>query len=153
MSDTANPFAQMFDLQRRAVEQSQRTFHQSMEFQKQMTHLATDSMESQRNLSRKGTDFARTAAQAYLDALETSVPGDEPAFEEMHAMVADQFDAMDEMTEDTWEAMERAFDENAAAYDEFVDRSLESVDDAVEMYLDTLQAAEDQSATVVGDEK
>ena len=149
MSETepANPFAQLFEFQRRAVEQSRRAFHQSAEFQKQMNHFVTDGMTSQQNVSRKGTDFARTATEAYIDAMEASVPGDGPAFDQLHGMVRDQFDAMDEMTADTWDAMERAMEENATAYDEFVENYLETVDDAVDVYLDALREAEHRSAS------
>jgi hypothetical protein len=144
----SNPFAQMFDLQRRTMEQSQQTFHQGMEFQKQMAHLAVDTVRSQRSMSRKSTDLARTAVEASLDSMEASMPGGGPGFDQLHAVVREQFDAVDDMNEEMWDAIERTLDENAEAYDEFVDRYMDTVDDATDVYVESVEEASERTESM-----
>ncbi|WP_396613748.1 hypothetical protein ACH9L7_17900 (plasmid) [Haloferax sp. S1W] len=145
MSEYANPFAQFFEFQRRSMEQSQETMHQSVEFQKQLTDVMVDGMKTQQSVNRKGTDLARTAFTSYFDMLESSMPGDATMYEDAKEMMDDQFDTVDEMTVQTWETMEESFEENADAMNEFMDHSIEYFDHATEVYLEGLQAMDESS--------
>ncbi|AFK21052.1 PHA granule structural protein PhaP (plasmid) [Haloferax mediterranei ATCC 33500] len=151
MSEQANPFTQFFQLQRRSIEQSQRSMHQGIEFQKQVTRMMVDGMKAQQSVSRKGTDFARTAVKSYFEMMDSSVPGDNRMYADVKDAMDEQFDSIDEMTEQTWDVMEESFEENADAMDEIMEQSLEYLDDATEVYLEGLQEIEETSAQVTPD--
>lgn len=148
MSNQTNPFEPFFQLQRRSIEQTQRSMHQGMAFQKQLTHMMVDGIEAQQSMSRKTNDFARAVMKSSFDAMESSTPGDTPMYADVKAMVDDQFDAVDEMTAQTWTAFEERLEENADAADEYVDRSLEYFDEAVALYLEGLTEAEDTATQI-----
>ncbi|SEL97203.1 PHA granule structural protein PhaP [Haloferax larsenii] len=151
MSEQANPFAQFFQMQRRSIEQTQRSMHQGIEFQKQLTRMMVDGMKAQQSVNRKGTDFARTAFKSYLDMMDSAMPGDAHMYADMKGMMDDQFDNIDEMTAETWEVMEESFEENTEAMDEFMDHSAEYLDEATDVYLEGLHDAEEASAQVTPD--
>lgn len=154
MSETSNPFAAMFEMQRRSMEQTQKAVHQSLNFQKQTAKLFRDSLHSQKAVQEKSMDVSQTAVEAYLDMLEATVPGDETAYDSMHEAVADQFEALHGANEETWAAFEETLEENGHAFEDFVDQYGEYLDDSVDAYMETLGQVEDQTeaATIELDE-
>lgn len=148
MSNATNPFTAMFDMQRRSMEQSQKAFHQSLEFQKQATKLFRESLHSQKSVQQKGMDVSKTAVEAYLDMLEATVPGDEATYDSLHEAVEEQFEAFHEISDQSWEAFEGGIEENSTAYDEFVDDYASYVDDSVDAYKKMLGQAEEQTEVV-----
>ncbi|MFC4357867.1 hypothetical protein ACFO0N_07885 [Halobium salinum] len=135
---TTDPFTSFFDAQRRAVEQSQRLFHQSVEFQRRSMRTMADGMEASQSLQKKSTDVTRTAVEAYLDAMEASVPMGAPMFESMHAVVRGQFEASNDISDQTWDAMRAGMEDGVETYDDLLEDYLAAVDDSVEAFVGTL---------------
>lgn len=135
---TTDPFTSFFAAQRRMMEQSQRLFHQSVEFQRRSMKTMVDGMDASQSLQKKGADTTRTAVEAYLDAMEASVPMGAPMFESMHAMVRGQFEAANDISDQTWEAMRAGMEDGTETYDDLLEDYLALVDDSVESYVRTL---------------
>lgn len=138
-----NPFASMMQMQKRAVEQSQQAVHEGVKMQKQMLDAFVDGLETQESVQRKGSDAARTAYEASIDAMSASVPGGRSASESTRRMVDDQFAAADDLSEQTWTAIEEGARENADAFDAYLEGSLDLFDESVSAYLDYLAEFDD----------
>ena len=145
MSEAQNPFASMFEMQRRAMEQGQRTLEQSVTMQQQLTDAFLDTMDSQRETQKKGVGVMKSATNAYLDAFETSMPGETAAIEDAHTAVDDQFEAFDEVHSQMWDAFERNVRENANAYRNVSDRYLTMMNDSLNFAIEANRQWQEQS--------
>jgi hypothetical protein len=145
MSNAQNPFASMFEMQRRTLQQGQRTLEESMRTQRQLTDAFLDTMDSQKETQKKGVGVMKSATDAYIDAMASMTPGDEAAVEDAHAAVDDQFEAFDEVHSQLWEAFERNARESADAYESVSERYLALVNDSFDVMVETNRQWEDQS--------
>jgi hypothetical protein len=146
---TTNPFGAMIRMQRRSIEQTRKAMHEGAELNKRMSELFMESMDASQSVQRRSNDLARTAVEAYFDAVESSMPGDATAFRNVQTILDDQFEAMDEVSEQSWEAFESGFEDNVEAYEEFVDRFAAMMDDSFEAYADSMDEFERMSSEAV----
>lgn len=145
MSETSNPFTALFEMQRRTLQQGQRTLEQSTQMHQQMTDAFLDTMDTQKETQKKGVGTMKSATDAYLDAVESMTPGDTVAFEDAHAAVDDQFEAFDEVHSQLWDAFERNVRENADAYETASDRYLSLLNDSLDLLVEANRQWEEQS--------
>lgn len=146
---TTNPFGAMMRMQRRSIEQTQKAMREGAELNKRMGKLMLESMDAGQSVQRKSNDLVRAAFDAYFDAMESSMPGDNTAFRNFQTVLDDQFEAMDEVSLQSWEAFESGFEDNAEAYEEFVDRFTAMMDDSFEAYADSIDEFERMSEEAV----
>ncbi|PSP78145.1 hypothetical protein BRC81_08885 [Halobacteriales archaeon QS_1_68_20] len=152
MSTQQNPIGTMFELQRSAIENSQRLVHQSLDAQTRGAELAVETIERSDTVREQGEDVTKAAVNAYFDALATAVPGDAEGVEGLRETVLEQFDVVGEVNEDAWEAGKEFAQRNAEAVEEFSEEYASMVDDAFDAFLQTHEQAESstrQAADVV----
>lgn len=148
MSEAQNPYTTLFEMQRRTLVQGQRTLEQGMRMQQQMTDAFLDTMDSQKETQKKGVGVMKSATDAYFNAVESMMPGDETPFEDVHTAVDDQFEAFDEVHSQMWDAFERNARENADAYENVGDRYLSLWNDSLDFVLEANRQFEDQSVAL-----
>jgi hypothetical protein len=144
MSESSNPFAAAFDIERRSIDGTRRALHWGVEVGKRTNRLAVDSVESGESVQRAGTEVTHTAMTATMDAMAASVPGSQEAMQSLEEMVDEQFEAAEAVNGQVWSAFHEVLAENARASEAFADRYLEMVDDTTEDTLEALSAFEDE---------
>ena len=145
MSETTNPFAATFELQRQAIEQSRQMLHRNAEIGKQANRIALDSIGSGESVQRTGNDLAHSSVNAYVNAMERTVPGDNVAFENIQDVIEDQFEAVNTVNAETWDGLRDVMEQNTTAYEEFVDQYLEMIDGSCDASLEALSNLEDET--------
>jgi len=116
MADTT-PITTAFEAQRATIEQSQRAFEHSVEFQ-------------------------RTAVHSYLDAVESTVPGASAAAEELRAAVDEQFEFLLDNHAEVFESVAAEYEDGLAAHDELTEDSLEALAEQVDLLVEAHDAVE-----------
>lgn len=145
MSESSNPFTAVFEMQRRTLRQGQRTLEQSTRMQRQMTDAFLDTMDIQKETQKKGVGMVKSAADAYLDAVQSMTPGDAAAFKDAHTAVDDQFEAFDEVHSQMWNTFERNIRESADAYQNASEQYLSLVNDPLDVMLEVNRQWEEES--------
>ncbi|MDS0295250.1 hypothetical protein [Halogeometricum luteum] len=142
VDDAGNPFTGYLDAQRRVAEQMRSLVHLNAEFQRHSLRTAPARLDAQQSLQNKEVDVGRTAVEAYLDAVEASVPTDSAAFEGLHTLVDRQTEAAHELTDRTWEAVRAGVEGNAELYEQLLAEYVSLVDDSFDTYARTLDGFE-----------
>ncbi|WP_181687049.1 hypothetical protein [Halorhabdus salina] len=151
MADYTAPITTAFELQRASIEQGQSALEQGVQFQQHMSQAMLGSFESQESVQRRSVELSQTAIHTYLDTLESSVPGVEPAVEELRSTVDEQFEFLLENHAETFDAVEEELSEGVEAYDELSADSLDALDEQLTMLIEAHEDVEAQSVDVVED--
>lgn len=149
MVDYTTPVTTAFEAQRATIEQSQQAVEEGVEFQKRMNDVVLGSLESQESVQRRGVELSQTAIHTYLDALESSMPGVEPAIEELRGTVDEQFEFLLENHAEAFDAAEAELGEGVDTYDEMSADSLEALDEQLSMLIEAHEDLESQSVEAV----
>jgi len=149
MVDYTTPVTTAFEAQRATIEQGQKALEQSVTFQQQLNQAMLGSLESQESAQRRGVELSQTAVHTYLDTLEASVPGVEPAVEELRNTVDEQFEFLLENHAEAFDAAEEEFGEGVDTYDEMTADTLEALDDQLSMLIEAHEDLETQSVEAV----
>jgi hypothetical protein len=133
MPDDTNPFQSAFELQRRAIEGSQRALTHSLAFQRQLNRAMLSSLESGADMNERGAETTRETLHRTLDAVEQLVPGSAAGLDQVRTAIDEQFDAASEAGQQAVDAAESGV--------EGVEDASESYLETVDRQLDTLLAA------------
>jgi hypothetical protein len=141
----SNAFTPIFEMQRTMVEQSRKAVLDSIESQNVAFETLTEGMESSRSLGERSTELTRSAAHAYVDAVEGSMPADagEFDFEELHRTIDESFDAYEQGQDETIDALVAAVEESNAAYEEFSEGYTEAVDSSFDALVESHERFEE----------
>ena len=147
MSQSQQSITTMFDMQRSAVLQSQRTFEQMLDIGKRTNETMLKAMETTMDASQQSTDVTKSAVDAYFSALEASVPGNAEGLQQLRASVHEQIDASNEIQAETWQAMHEMAEQNVAAAEEFTDSYTEVLEDSFDSFLEAHERLEQQTVS------
>ena len=121
MSQMNSPVSTMFDVQRTAIEQSQDAFEQTIDAQQQFVESMMD-FGTAKQLNDRGFETAHSMVDAYFDALESAMPGDDASvLEDVHGMMVDQLDAAETTQTEALDAFEATFEDGVEVTDETLD--------------------------------
>ena len=149
MSQYTTPVTTAFEMQRATIEQSQRAFEQSIEFQKNVNEAFIGSLDSQESAQRRGVELAQTAVHNYLDTVKSTVPGVAPTVEEIRTAVDEQYDFLLENHAEAFENVESELVEGADTYDEMTGDVVDALDEQIDLLVEAHEDLEDQSVEAV----
>ncbi|MFB6202329.1 MAG: hypothetical protein ABEI98_10000 [Halorhabdus sp.] len=149
MIDYTTPVTTVFEAQRATINQSQQALEQSVNFQQQMSQAMLGSLESQESVQRRGVELSQTAIHTYLDTIESSMPGVEPAVEELRNTVDEQFEYLLENHAEAFDAIEDELGSGVDAYDEMTADSMDALDEQLSMLIEAHEELETQSVDAV----
>lgn len=155
MSETSNPMAAMFDVQRQYARQSQQFYEQGLEASLAATETVQRSLDATKNAQKKSAQVAESGAVATIDMMAASTPGGERAFSDLREAVEAAFEDLDEGHDEAWEAVEDAISEGLDVYEELSDAQRQMVADAVDAAIEANEEFEDEAERVAqstGDE-
>jgi short-subunit dehydrogenase involved in D-alanine esterification of teichoic acids len=127
------PMDAVLELQRRTLEQTQRTIEQHLAFQHRLTEAVSSGLAEGAEARERSSAVTRTAMHRYLDILEDAVPGAAGNVEAVREAVDEQFDAMDEAGASAFEMTE----ERVADYGELSAATLEQLADHLDLLAET----------------
>ena len=137
-----------FEMQRATIEQSQRVFEQTVDFQQTVNEAVVNGFDSQESAQRRGVELSQTVLHSYLDIVESSVPGAAGSVDEVRAAVDEQFDFLLENHAEVFETVATEYEQGIDAYDELTADYVEAVDEQVEMLVEAHEELESQSVDV-----
>ncbi|PSQ28316.1 hypothetical protein BRD06_04205 [Halobacteriales archaeon QS_9_67_15] len=137
-----------FEMQRATIEQSQRAFEQTLDFQQTVNEAVVNGFDSQESAQRRGVELSQTVLHSYLDIVESSVPGAAGSVDEVRAAVDEQFDFLLENHAEVFETVAAEYEQGIDAYDELTADYVEAVDEQVEMLVEAHEELESQSVDV-----
>lgn len=149
MSNTTTP---LFELQRTAIEQNRKAFHETVEAQKTAFNSLVDGIEANRELTERNADLSRSALLAYVDAVETVLPEDATDFAEVREAVDDGYETWTDSQADAWDQLVAAVTDSGDAYEEIADAYVQTVDSSFDAFLEhheRLEANLDETATSI----
>ena len=145
MSQNDSPVTPVFEFQRTAIEQTHRVFQRSVEFQQSVNGAFVDGFDSAADVSERGNDLLRRSVDAYLDAVETTVPGGADVVADVRENVDEQFDTLEESQSEALETIEANLKEGSESVDELLEDFLDQLDEQVQSLLETSESLEDQT--------
>jgi uncharacterized phage infection (PIP) family protein YhgE len=149
MSQYTTPITTAFEVQRAAIESSQRAFTQSVEFSRSVNEAFLDSLESGQSAGRRGVELNEALVHSYLDAVAATVPGAGPTVEELRSAVDEQFDLVLDNREEVFETVTAEFEEGLGAYDELTEELVEAAEEQLDLFVAAHEDLEAQSVEAV----
>lgn len=146
-----NPYVAAFAAQRRAIEQSHKFAKQSVEGQKQGIEVFSESLDAAENVNGTSMEIQKAFFDTWIDAVESSVPGQERVFVHAREALDESFDAYEDVSDATWAAIAHSFDERSKAYDDLADEYLAFIEDTTESSVETLDEWESNTEDVAID--
>jgi len=141
----------MFDVQRTAIEQSQDAFEQTVDAQQQFVESMMD-FGTAKQLNDRGFETAHSMVDAYFDALESAMPGDDASvLEDVHGMMVDQLDAAETTQNEALEAFEASVEDSMKLTDENLEAFVEALDEQVDAMLEVHGDVETETLAAVED--
>lgn len=147
MSDTGDPFAALFDAQRRAIEQNRTAMHRAVELSKRAGEVSLGGVESAKSVQRSGNGLVRAATLSSLDSMSDSMPGGARATRDARDLLSAQFDGTDDVTDQTWDAVHDVLEQDVRALETFADQYVEAVDWSTDLALEALSWTEESAST------
>jgi gas vesicle protein len=144
MVDYTTPLTTTFELQRKTLSQGQRAIEGSLEFQKEMTGAALDTLEVHESSQRQAVEFLQDSFHRTLDAAE-GLPGAASMTEEVRTTVDEQYDELLAAHEDAFDTIESELDDGFESYDEMTVEYLDTLDEQLDMLLEAHEDLEEQS--------
>ncbi|MFB6105649.1 MAG: hypothetical protein ABEJ70_01620 [Halobacteriaceae archaeon] len=145
MSQSSNPMAAAFDVQRRFIRQSQQFYEQGLEASLAATDTVHRYMDATKSAQKQGAALTRSSMMAAIDVAAASTPTDAAGFESLRAAIDSSFEDFDAAHEEAWTAYEQAVDEGLDAYEELSDAQRQMVADVVEAAMDASEQFESEA--------
>jgi hypothetical protein len=145
MTRTTTPIDAMFEMQRTAIQQSQRAFERSLKFNRRTADLFVEAIRTGESAREQGLAVTEAAVDAYFDAVEATVPADAGGLEELRATAHEQLEATGELQADTVDRLTRLVEENADASEEFVDEWAATVEEGFDAALSASEQFEQRT--------
>lgn len=139
----SNALTPVFELQRTAIEQNRKVFHETVDAQKTAFETLVDGVEANREFTERNVELSRSAVHAYVDAVESALPEDATDFDEIREVVDDGFETWTDSQADAWDQMVDAIDESGDAYEEVADSYAEAVDSSFDAFIENHERLED----------
>lgn len=125
MTNTTTPIEATFELQRQAINHSQRLFEQGLDFQQNaLETFLQNGLSVQRSAQRQGTELSRKVFDAQVDAFEAAVDDDE-----FRAAIDRQFE---DGAEQTQELLNRQFEQGSDLFQQLLHAQLDAFESAVD---------------------
>jgi len=134
----------MFTMQQRLFDQQRRFVERSFEMQRRMLDSVDAGLEAQHSAEKQSRHLAQMAFDATIDAWEQSIPGEEPAMDDIREMIDEQFEAGDKLSEEAWTALESTIEDSVDTYGDMLDQSEEFYSDMFDAYMQTAERVEEQ---------
>lgn len=139
-----NPYTTMFDMQRRVFDQQRRFVEQSFDTHRRMLDSVPTGFEAGRSAQNQTQRLAGVAMEATIDAIEQSIPGQEPAMGDVRAMLEEQMNAGEKLTDEAWTAYQSTVEESLTAYNDVLDQTEAFYIDLYDAFLRSFEQVEQQ---------
>ena len=137
----------MFEWQRSAIQQGQRTMEQAIDMQRNMTEsLWRNNLGTGRSIQQQQTEWARNWADAFFGAMGTMMSREET--DQMRQTLDDQFQELNSAQEDAWEAFQQSMNESMGAYDDLTQSQKEVFNRSVESFMQAQSSMGEEVANV-----
>ena len=142
MTNVTTPIEATFEMQRQSIKQTQQLFEQGLELQRNaLGTFRQNDISAQRSAQQQGAEFLQQLVNAQLDAVKSSVNGDE-----VRSALNSQFYDFEAAQDEAWDEFESGFVE---AFDELSRQQKHVIAQSVEAFLDAQQDAERQTEQAV----
>jgi len=133
--------------------ETRRSAHFGSEMLRRLSFASVDNADTNVAVWTKELDFARTVADASLDAAAEMAPWNAAAIRVTEDTVDEWFDALIETNEESWRLFRSRFEEGAESYDDLLAEYDELVDATVDASATTLDESTRPSRIAISDDE